>query len=87
MICSVDGKEIPEDEGYFEEGGAIYCEKHYAEKRYKEVTPEVRKKWLENTLTCIKVEIKVAEEQDRPKVIERWIKKIPKEFEEVVKKL
>ena len=49
LKCAVCGKEIDVfEEGYFEEGGLIYCEKCYADKRWREVDEETKRKWREN---------------------------------------
>ncbi|MEM2534071.1 MAG: hypothetical protein QXK12_08635 [Candidatus Nezhaarchaeales archaeon] len=82
VTCNTCKKEIDVfEEGYFEENKVIYCEKCYAEKRFKEVDDATKAKWLENVLAVVRSEMRGLSEEDKKKVKEKWKKKIPTAFE------
>jgi hypothetical protein len=78
MKC-VNGHEIYTVlEGHFEEAGIIYCEKCYAEKRAKELTPKQVEEWFNLTKAIINAEIQIS--HDAEGIKEKWANRMPDKF-------
>lgn len=70
--CKLDINPHDKECGYFQENNKIYCEKCYANKRFKEV--EDKSKWLEDTQNLINTNTKV----------HILMRKIPTEWESLI---
>jgi hypothetical protein len=89
--CSVCGKEIGPDEGYFSEpAGAtvvgaqaetIYCEKCYANKRVKELPPDAAARWRAEAHRIAALEISTAPPDQKERIKARWKARLPTDWE------
>ena len=81
LICKGCNKPInpldPECGYFIERDGSIYCEKCYAEKRWKEVDDRTKNEWIRNVLNCfpelsIFKEIRTEENEKEVKTVESF---------------
>jgi hypothetical protein len=84
VTCSLCKKEINTfEEGYFQEGEAIFCEKCYANKRWAEVDAKTKALWRANAIRSWMAFIKATEDKEERKKRIDFVKrlKVPSEME------
>jgi len=75
----------PMIEGFYTQDGLDYHERCYAEKRWEELPPAVRKGWLKAMKAQVKAIRRIEDPEERKRILEDYVKRnVPKPAEKEV---